>query len=390
MNARYVRADVTTESDLRGLLKACRGRVILFFALPPAVTMKACEVLTGLELPEGTRLVMEKPFGADASGARALNDLLARLVPEDRVYRVDHYLGMSTVLNILGLRFANRMLEPVLNAEQVSYVEIVSDETLGLEGRAGYYDGTGALVDVIQSHLLQVLSLLAMEAPSTLGAKDFRDCKAQVLRATHVWNDDPARFSRRARYTAGKIDGRGLPSYVDEEGVDPGRATETFADVVFAVDTWRWAGVPFRVRTGKALGVSRKEAVVTFKEPPRVPSGLSGYERPDRLRIGLGPPEKLRLDLNINGPGDPSVIEPVTLEADFGPGDLPAYGEVLKGVLEDDPTLSVRGDTAVDSWLIVEPVLGAWRADEVALQEYAAGSDGPEDRLDVFALDGPM
>lgn len=305
MNARYVRADVTTESDLRGLLKACRGRVILFFALPPAVTMKACEVLTGLELPEGTRLVMEKPFGADASGARALNDLLARLVPEDRVYRVDHYLGMSTVLNILGLRFANRMLEPVLNAEQVSYVEIVSDETLGLEGRAGYYDGTGALVDVIQSHLLQVLSLLAMEAPSTLGAKDFRDCKAQVLRATHVWNDDPARFSRRARYTAGKIDGRGLPSYVDEEGVDPGRATETFADVVFAVDTWRWAGVPFRVRTGKALGVSRKEAVVTFKEPPRVPSGLSGYERPDRLRIGLGPPEKASSRPQHQRPGRP-------------------------------------------------------------------------------------
>jgi glucose-6-phosphate 1-dehydrogenase len=292
------------------------------------------------------------------------------------------------VLNILGLRFANRMLEPLLNAGQVSHVELVSDETLGLEGRAGYYDATGALVDVIQSHLLQVLSLLAMEVPSTLGAKDFRDCKAQVLRATRVWNDDPARFSRRARYTAGRINGRSLPSYVEEEGVDPARATETFAEVVLAVDTWRWAGVPFRIRTGKALGVPRKEVVVTFKQPPRVPSGLSGYEEPDRLRIGLGPPDKLRLDLNINGPGDPSVIEPVTLEADFGPGDLAPYGEVLKGVFEDDPTLSVRGDTAVDSWLIVEPVLTSWRADEIALQEYAAGSDGPDDGLDLPILGG--
>jgi glucose-6-phosphate 1-dehydrogenase len=371
--ARYLKADVTVESDARRLLDACQGDVAIFFALAPAVTVRACGVLAGIGLPEGTRLVMEKPFGTDAASAEALNDLLARMVPEDQVYRVDHYLGMSTVLNIVGLRFANRMLESMLNAEHVQSIDIVFDESLALEGRAGYYDGAGALVDMIQSHSLQVLALLAMEAPSTLEARDFRDAKAAVLRATRVWADDPVRWSRRARYTAGEIDGRPLPSYVDEEGVDPDRNTETFAEVILAVNTWRWAGVPFRVRAGKALRSLRKEAVITFKQPPWVPVGLAGYDRPDRLRIGFDP-DWLRVDLNINGPGDPSVVDPVTLEASFEPGHLPPYGEVLKGVFDGDPTLSVRGDTAVECWRIVEPVLAAWRDDQVPLQEYPAGS----------------
>jgi glucose-6-phosphate 1-dehydrogenase len=319
---------------------------------------------------------MEKPFGTDAASARALNELLARLVAEDHVYRVDHYLGMSTVLDILGLRFANRMLEPVLNAEHVEAIDIVFDESLGLEGRAGYYDGAGALVDMIQSHSLQVLSLLAMEAPSTLQARDLRDCKAQVLRATRIWNDDPILASRRARYTAGEVDGRRLPSYVDEPGVDPARGTETLAELVVAVDTWRWAGVPFRLRAGKALGAPRKEIVITFRQPRWIPRGLEGYERPDRLSVGLDS-HLLSIDLNVNGPGDPLVIDPVTLRAGLGPGDLPPYGEVLRAVLDGDPVLSVRGDSAVECWRIVEPALRAWRDGEVALEEYVAGSHGP-------------
>ena len=376
--ARYLEADVTVTDDLRRLLEACQGRVAIIFALPPAVTVQACQALAGIELPEHTRLVLEKPFGTGAASAAALNDLLARLVPEDQVYRVDHYLGMSTVLNIVGLRFANRMLESVLNGEHVHSIDIVFDESLALEGRAGYYDRAGGLVDMIQSHSLQVLALLAMEAPSTLEARDVRDAKAAVLRATRVWDDDPATWSRRARYTAGKIDGRALPSYVDEEGVDPGRQTETFAEVVLAVDTWRWAGVPFRVRAGKALQALRKEAVITFKQPPWVPVGLTGFDRPDRLRIGFDP-DRLCLDLNINGPGDPSELDPVTLEAGLDLGDLPPYGQVLRGVFEGDPTLSVRGDTAVECWRIVEPVLAAWRDDQVPLEEYPAGSATSDD-----------
>ena len=378
--SRYLQADVTQEEDVRRLLAACRGRLVIYFALPPTVTAKACEVLAALGVPPGTRLVLEKPFGTDLAGARELNELLRRIVAEDRIYRVDHFLGMSTVLNIFGLRFANSIFEPVLDAAHVASVDVVFDESLALEGRAGYYDGAGALTDMIQSHLLQVLALLAMEAPPRLDPLEFRDRKAQVLRATRLWDDDPVTSSRRARYAAGEIDGRALPAYADEEGVDEDRQTETLAEVVLAVDTWRWAGVPFRLRSGKALGAASKEAVITFRPPPRVPDGLTGHERPNRLRIGFGP-DRLGLDVNINGPDDPFVLDPVTLETTFGSGQLPPYGEVLRAVLDDDPTLSVRGDTAEECWRIVEPVLAAWRAGAVPLQEYAAGSAGPADSV---------
>jgi glucose-6-phosphate 1-dehydrogenase len=378
--ARYVRTDVTNPDDLRRLLGEARGKVALFFALPPAVTARACEALVDVELPEGTRLVLEKPFGTGSEQAAELNRLIARLVPEEQVHRVDHFLGKSTVLNILGLRFANRIFEPVLDANHVESVEIVFDEKLALENRAGYYDHAGALADMIQSHLLQILALLAMEAPFTLAAAEFRDRKADLLRSTRPWTDDPATCSRRARYTAGELDGRQLPAYADEPGVDPGRGTETLAELVLAVDTWRWAGVPFRLRSGKAVGNSRKEAVITFTRPPRVPDGLRGCDQPDRLRIGFGP-DHVALDFNINGPGDPFELDPVTLEADFGAGDLPPYGEVLRGVFDDDPTLSVRADTAEQCWHIVEPILAAWRAGTVPLLEYPAGSPGPKDSL---------
>jgi glucose-6-phosphate 1-dehydrogenase len=376
---RYLKADVTDEGDLRKLLGACDGRVLIYFALPPSVTERTCRALTGIGLPDGSRLVMEKPFGTDSKTAEELNGIVTKLVPEDHVHRVDHFLGMSTVLNIIGLRFANRIVEPVLNRDHVASVDVVFDETLGLEGRAGYYDGAGAMVDMIQSHLLQVMSLVAMEAPATLRAEDLRDSRAEVLRATRVWGGDAAASSFRARYAEGEVDGRRLPAYASEEGIDPQRKTETLAAVVLEVNTWRWAGVPFRLRSGKAIGSPRQEVCITFREPPLVPPGLTGCELPDRLRIGINPGGgALNLDLNISGPGDPFGIDQATLTASFGAGDLPEYGEVLKGVLDGDPTLSVRGDMAVDGWRIIEPVQAAWRADEVPLEEYPAGSDGPD------------
>ena len=376
-NTRYLASDATDESDLRRLLDQRRGRLTIYFALPPAVMVESCRALARIGVPRGTRLVLEKPFGTDSASAGALNDLLHELVPEDHVHRVDHFLGMSTVLNILGVRFANRVVEPLLTAEHVEAVEIVFDETLGLEGRAGFYDGTGALRDMVQSHLLQVLTFVAMTPPSTLEAVDVRDAKAQVLRATRVWDGDAARFSRRARYTAGTVDGHPMPSYVDEEGTDPAKRTETLTEVVFAVDTWRWAGVPFSIRTGKAIGAPRQEVVFRFRAPRCVPSGLTGDLVENRLHIGLGSPH-LRLALNVNGPGDPFDISPVKLDTNFGPGELLEYGEVLKGVLLDEKPLSVRGDMSVESWRIVEPVLAAWEAGHVPLDEYRAGSSGPK------------
>jgi glucose-6-phosphate 1-dehydrogenase len=378
-STRYVRADVTDAGDWGPLLDACEGRVVIYFALPPAVTERACQALTHVQLPPGTRLAFEKPFGTDAASAEALNGLVTQLVPEEQVHRVDHFLGTSTVLGIAGVRFANRIFEPLLNGEHVESVDIVFDETLGLEGRAAFYDRAGALVDMIQSHLLEVMSIVAMEPPSTLNAQDVRDGKAEVLRATRVWDDDPAAHSYRARYTEGDVDGRHYPSYIDEDGIPADSTTETLAEVVLAVDTWRWAGVPFRLRSGKAVGNPRQEVVITFKRPPRIPTGFSGGERPDRLHIGIAlEAGQMSVDLNVNGPGDPRVIDTATLAAGVGPGELHEYGEVLKSIFEEDPILSVRGDMAVDCWRIIDSVLEAWRRGEVPLQEYVAGSPGPE------------
>jgi glucose-6-phosphate 1-dehydrogenase len=375
-SSRYVKADVTDPEDLTRVLAACTAPVAVYFALPPAITARACEAMLHLDLPESTRLVMEKPFGSDQASAHHLNEVVAQLVPEEHVHRVDHFLGSSTVLNLLGLRFANRIFEPLWDAAHVERVDVVYDEDLALEGRARYYDTAGALDDMIQSHLLQVLALLAMDPPASLDERDLRDRKAELLRATRLAGT-PQEASRRARYTAGRIGGRDLPDYAAEEGVDPDRGTETLAEVVLAIDTWRWAGVPFRLRSGKALGTGRREAVITFKAVPHVPTGLTGTPAPTRLRLGFSP-DTIALELQTNAAGDPFTLETTTLAAQIGDTELPAYGEVLAGVLAGDPILSVRGDTAEECWRILAPVVDAWHADQVPLETYAAGSDGPE------------
>lgn len=375
---RYVKSDATSADDLKDLLASVDGVPALYFAVPPAIAAKACHALGTFELPEGLTLALEKPFGTDRKSAIALNAQLAKLVPEDQIHRVDHFLGRSSVFNILGVRFANSILEPIWDGLHIERVDVIYDETLALENRARYYDGAGALMDMIQSHLLQVIAVLAMEPPSTLGAPDLRDAKQLVLRATKVWDGDPVAASRRARYAAGEIDGKKLPAYADEAGVDPSRETETLAEVTLQVDTWRWKGVPFTLRSGKALGGRRREMVITFTPAQHVPSGLTGASEPAKLRL-LFAPDSMSIELNINGSGDPYELERTTLTADFGPGALLAYGEVLEGILDGDPSLSVRADTAVECWRIVEPVIAAWRDGRVPLEEYPAGSEGPND-----------
>jgi glucose-6-phosphate 1-dehydrogenase len=318
---------------------------------------------------------MEKPFGTDRAKARELNHLVATLVPENQVFRIDHFLGRSDVLNLLGTRFANRLLEPVWNNQHVESIEIVYDESLGLEGRAGYYDKAGALVDMLQSHLLQVMALLMMDPISRVDERELRDAKGAVLRATRL-RGTPAEASRRARYTAGVLDGRRLTAYSREPGVDASRRTETLAELTLEVDTWRWRGVPVVLRSGKALGRPRKEAVVTLRPTPHLPDGLRGHDTRDQVTIGFKP-ARLALHLDVSGPGDPFDLETASPSTDLADGDLLAYGEVLAGILDGDPLLAVRGDNAEECWRIVEPVLDAWREDEVPLDTYAAGSDGP-------------
>lgn len=372
----YHQADITQAADLAHLLQGLEGQVALYFAVPPAVAAKACEALTPEIIPAGAMLALEKPFGTDESSARALNERLALLVPESQVFRVDHFLGKATTLNLLGARFANRLLEPLWSAESIESVAIVYDEKLGLEGRAGYYDGAGAFVDMIQSHLLQVLAVLAMEQPATLDETDFREATSAVLRATAVWDDAPATSSRRARYTAGSVDGNEKPSYVDEPGVDPERGTDTLAVATFEVRNARWTGVPFTLRSGKALSDPAREIVVRFRAVRHLPVGLTGSAEGVILRFSLGP-DRMSLELNVNGADDPLELERATLTADLGAGALRAYAEVLSGVLDADPMLSVRGDAAEQCWRIIAPVQEAWKRGDVPLEEYAAGSDGP-------------
>ncbi len=372
----YTRADITNADDLRALVASTPGRLALYFAVPPAVAARACEALTDVELPEGTILALEKPFGIDEESARALNATVLGLVPEQQIFRVDHFLGRSTVLNLLGVRFANRVLEPVWSAENIESVVIRYDESLALEGRAGYYDHAGALTDMIQSHLLQVLAFVAMEPPATLDEVDLRDATSAALRATALWNDDPEHAARRAVYTAGTSDGRPVPSYVDEDGVDPSRNTETLAELTCEVRNARWQGVPFTLRSGKALAARDAEIILRFRPVRHLPQGFTGDADGSVLRFTLGP-DRMSLELNVNGADDPFRLEKTVLTADLGDGALRAYGEVLSGILDGDAALSVRADAAEQCWRIVQPAIDAWRNGSVPLDEYAAGSSGP-------------
>ncbi|WP_336644547.1 glucose-6-phosphate dehydrogenase [Microbacterium sp. USHLN186] len=382
--ADYMTADVTNADAVASLVDTVEPNTVLYFALPPAVTAAAIDAMAGLTLPEHTVLAMEKPFGEDEASARELNEKLLALVPEQQIFRVDHFLGRSTLLNLLGVRLANRIWEPVWSAEHIEQVLIRFDESVALEGRARYYDKAGALIDMIQSHLLQVLALLAMDPPATLHERDLRDAKAAVLRATHVMDDDPKTQSRRAQYTAGTqhIPGQGdrkLPSYRDEEGVDDSRKTETLAEVVFEVASDRWTGVPFVLRSGKALARKWSEIVVTFKPVRHVPPGLAGTPVDGgRLTFSLGPDE-MHLRLHVTGGDDPFALRDEDLVADLGAGQQRSYEEVLDELLSGDVALSVRADEAEQCWRIIQPVRDAWARDEVPLEIYPAGSTGPDD-----------
>jgi glucose-6-phosphate 1-dehydrogenase len=327
-------------------------------------------------LPEGSRIVLEKPFGEDLDSAISLNQLLAATVTEQAVFRVDHFLAMTTAQNLLGTRLANRVLEPLWNSAHIAEIEILWDESLALEGRAGYYDGVGALKDMLQNHLLQLLCLVAMEPPISLGERDLRDRKLDVLRSIRpLTGDEVTRRTRRARYGRGRIGGRDVPAYVDEDGVDPAQRTETFAELELRVDNWRWPDTIFRLRTGKALARDRKEVAVHFRPVPHLPFGPAGQAAPNSLRFGLEP-EDLTLELAGIG-ADAQTLAPLTLTASLNPPELPAYARLLEAVLAGDAALSIRGDEAEESWRVVAPVLSAWAKDVVPLEEYPAGSDGP-------------
>jgi glucose-6-phosphate 1-dehydrogenase len=373
--ATYQRADVTDRASVARVI-AGEEPVACYLALPPAVFPAAVSALHDAGLPEGSRIVLEKPFGKDLASAVELNQLLADTVPERAVFRVDHFLAMTTVQNLIGTRLANRVFEPLWNSAHIAEIDIIWDESLALEGRAGYYDGVGALKDMLQNHLLQLLCLVAMEPPISLGERDLRDRKVDVLRSVRpLAGDEIAQGTRRGQYTAGRIGDREVPAYIDEDGVDPAHRTETFAEIELRLDNWRWPDTVFRLRTGKALRLDRKEVTVRFRHVPHLPFAHRGDEAPNLLRFGLDP-ENVSLELTGIGPR-PRALSPMSLAARLESSALPAYGQLLHSVLSGDSALAIRGDEAEESWRVVSPVLEAWAKDAVPLQGYPAGSDGP-------------
>lgn len=373
----YHQLDVTDSEAFSAVLADVGAdRLIMYFALPPAVTEQACQALVSCQLPKDTHLAMEKPFGYDLASAQSLNALVARLVSDDRIHRVDHFLGKSTVLDIIALRFANRVIQNVWSADDIESIEIAYDEELALEGRAGYYDHAGALVDMIQSHLLQVMSVVTMEPPSQISGRELRDAKSAALRATRLWGDDPTTATRRGRYTAGTIGDRSVPNYLDEQGVDPERDTETMAQITVEVVNQRWAGVPITLRSGKALGKTSKHVVINFADTRHLPEGLKGGDTPDRLVIGISA-DVIELHLTTNTTKDPFTLEQSTLTTELRHGELDAYSEVLAAVLDGEMMISVRGDAAEECWRLTDQVLKAWQAGVVPMEDYVAGSPVP-------------
>lgn len=376
----WVRGDVTDPATLRAAIAACEVQaadpLVLYLALPHVLFLPVVHALAQVELPAEVRVVVEKPFGEDLAGAVELNAALGELLPEDQLFRVDHFLAKQTVLNLLGLRFANRILEPLWSSTHVASVDIVFDETVDAQGRASYYDRSGALRDMVQNHLLQLLTYVAMEPPTSVAPADLAARKADVLRAVRTLDrEGVARWTRRGRYAAGEVGGQPVGAYVDAPGVDPARGTETYAEVTLHVDTWRWSGVPFRLRTGKALSAQRREIVVRFRDVPlRVFDGPAPARNELRLQLD---PDRMSLDLNVNGIGDPFALETVTLDTELARQDPTPYGQLLLAVIEGDTRLSARAAEAEEGWRIVEPILDAWADDAVPLQEYPAGSDGP-------------
>jgi glucose-6-phosphate 1-dehydrogenase len=370
----YRKADVTKPEQVQAALASLNEAAVLYLALPPKVLLPAVRSIVAARVLEGSRIVVEKPFGTDLHSTRAVNEMLHQGFSEKAIFRMDHFLGKQTVQNILGLRFANRIFEPLWNSQHIEKVEIAWDETLTVEGRAGFYDSTGALRDVVQNHLLQLLCLIGMEPPPTLSEADFRSYKVALLRAVRRLAPDEIRqWTLRGRYSEGWIGSRKVPNYVKEPGVDAKRETETFAQVTLWIDNWRWAGVPFILRSGKALGQDRREIAIHFKSVPHLAFTEESRPRVNVLRLELNP-DRMALGVNINGAGDPFDLECVDLDVALAPQEISAYGRLLLDVLKGDLTLSIRDDEAEESWRIVEPILEAWRDGQVPLLDYPAGT----------------
>ncbi|MBI5129218.1 MAG: glucose-6-phosphate dehydrogenase [Rhodopseudomonas palustris] len=377
------------------------GNRLFYLATPPDAFAPISTELgrAGLLKEDGEawrRLVVEKPFGTDLASAKALNDHLLSIVTEHELYRIDHYLGKETVQNILVLRFSNGMFEPIWNRDHIDHIQITVDERLGVGHRGSFYDKTGALRDMVPNHLFQLLSLVAMEPPAHFNAHSVRSAKAEVLTAIQVQSEEEAlRNSVRGQYTAGKVGDTEIPDYRSVEDVAPGSTTETYAALKLTIDNWRWAGVPFYLRTGKALGAKRTEVAIKFKQAPFAMFRCTPVEELSQnyLVIGIEPVEGISLQFNTKIPGPSIAIDGVEMtfryKDYFKVAPSNGYETLLHDCMIGDNILFQRADGVEAGWRAVQPFLHAWdKAGAEGLQTYPAGSEGPEDAETLLTRDG--
>jgi len=397
--------DPATYSTLEERLSAhdqewgTKAHRIFYQATPPLLVETIVQHIGKTRLAhdrQRTRIVLEKPFGHDLASARELNNMLTGVFDESQIYRIDHYLGKETVQNILAFRFANALFEPIWDRRYIDHVQITVAEKVGVEHRGGYYDHAGALRDMIQNHLLQILCLIAMEPPVAFDADEIRDRKVDVLRAIrqrpqiHLHE-----FAVRGQYGAGWIQGEHVAAYRDEPGVDPDSPTETFAAVKLFVDNWRWQDVPFYLRTGKRLPTRASQVLIQFRPVPHqsFPSSAGLDWQPNRLLIHIQPEESIVLRFQAKQPGPAMRLSPVEMRFcyrdAFDATPPEAYETLLLDVILGDATLFMRADQVEAAWSVVTPILEGWESvAPVGFANYQAGTWGPEAAEALIAQDG--
>jgi glucose-6-phosphate 1-dehydrogenase len=395
----YQRVEAQSEEDFRQLaarFKESPAEVRVFFLSTAADLFGViCANLgkAGL-VHEDSRVVLEKPLGRDLASAQLINEQVGSVFSEPQIFRIDHYLGKEPVQNLMALRFGNALFEPIWNRTWVSNVQISLAEQVGVEARGGFYDRFGALRDMVQNHLLQLLCIIAMEPPTSIDPDAVRDEKLKVLRAIEPFTpNDVSTKTVRGQYRAGAIDGKPVPAYLEEEGIPSDSRTETFVALKAGINNWRWSSVPFYLRTGKRLQERTAEIVVNFRAVPySIFPGSPGAIQGNRLVIRLQPEEELKLYLMAKVPGDQMVLKPVHLNLDFGEQfkqrPMDAYERLLMDVIRGQLTLFMRRDELDAAWRLVEPILHGWEADGEKPKPYPAGSWGPAASSALVGRDG--
>ncbi len=362
--------------------------VVFYLAVAPQLVPSIASNLSKLDIcsdKSRTRIVVEKPFGHDLKSARELNSQLRSLFAEEQIFRIDHYLGKETVQNILVMRFSNALFEPLWNRNYIDHVQITAIESVGVEGRGGYFEQSGALRDMVQNHILQILCMIAMEAPVSFEANEIRNKNLDVLNALRRFKDDEvAHNTVRGQYRAGTNNGKPVIAYRDEKGVAKDSNVETYAAAKFFIDNWRWQGVPFYVRTGKSLKMKETHIIIQFKTPPHntFPNEAAANWRANRMTISIQPNMDIRIRFQVKRPGQTMNLDPVEMAFDYnsaGDHAPEAYETLLLDALEGDPTLFMRGDQVEAAWEVIMPILDYWESNKAEdFPNYDPGSWGPE------------